>query len=186
MIGQTSIPARVLGAFDVYEWCFIVALAVSGLVVLVATGKFVFDVVRDIRRDRAAEARRVTRELPGLGPFSSTDGGLWEGRVNGLMVFLVTQDQPPGEPEAARLRAVLDVLPQYTQAARSYLKTQDWTKDVAPRGTTGEHLNTLTPYSLELTGESTFVLELADPIDANVIYRVEFRGGEPVECGFDY
>jgi len=175
------------------------------LIPIVLVARVVRAILGERRRARAAEAQRVTHIVPGLGPFSSTDGELWEGEATGLPVTIVTSGHPPDATHAHRVQSILANLPQLVDQARAYLLTQPECTDFPAAAAA------LAAYRVEFSGTSApvagdsqigqhstppsgdspaatvpaFVLELTHAADLDGVYRVEFRSGRPVAWGRD-
>lgn len=103
----------------------LIAVAGLALVPIVMVGRVVFAIIMESREARAAEARRVTRHLPGLGEFSSTDDEFWVGEVSGLQIVLRSRGQPPSAKQADEIRMIIDDLPRLVEKARAYLGSHE-------------------------------------------------------------
>ncbi len=163
------------------NWLFNLGLIVAAVLVLTPLcliAWLVFRMAASGREVRRAEARRVTRNLPGLGEFSTTDDDLWFGEVDDVDVMILSEGQPPTEAQAARVRAILDEFSRLVEEAREYLASHE---DMSLLEGGSELFR---PYGLELWREDAFVIELVHPADFGV-FRVEFQGGEPVGTGYD-
>jgi hypothetical protein len=187
---------------------FILGLVLAAGLVLIPimlVARVVIALLRERRCARAAEARRITHELPGLGAFSSADGELWEGTVASLPVTIMTSGRPPNATHAHHVQSILASLPQLIAQARAYLLAHDEGTDFFRAATAP------TAYRVEIgdlrdpvaddseidrgtapaSGTSpvaavpSFVLELTHPADPDGVYRVAFRSGHPVACGRD-
>ncbi len=164
------------------DWLVIV-LVIVGLIAMlipvVMVGRIVYAIIAGIRDDRHAEARRITKMVPELGEFSTTDNCLWFGYVRGLQVTLDCPGEPPTEAHAKRVRVLLDQLPALVDKAQVYLAAHE---DMS--WLTGDAAG-FEPFGIEPEACSEFVLELIHPSDPDGVYRVEFRDGVPVSSGRD-
>jgi len=164
------------------DWIVTLGLIACGMLALIPIamiGKLVSSMVRESRRIRAAEARRVTAIVPGLGEFSSTDNELWGGQVSGVQVWLRTLGQPPTESQARQVLAILDDFPELVAKSCSYLVLHEdcsWLEGGAAE---------FKPYAIVPENEVSFVLELVHPADLDGVYCVTFRDGEPVDSARD-
>lgn len=149
------------------------------LIPIVMIGRVLIAIITESREARAAEARRVTRSVAGLGDFSSTDNELWLGDVAGLQVSLVTAGGPPTDTQAEQVRAIIADLPRLVDKSRTYLATQE---DCARLG---GRMADFQPYGIEPEDPSSFVLELTHADDVDGVYRVTFRGGQPISYARD-
>jgi hypothetical protein len=152
----------------------LLAVALAVVLPVVVLARVMLLSLLDRRRERAAEGRRVTRALPGLGDFTSTDGQLWFGEVDKLQVSIDTRAGPPGEEEVRRVRALIDDLPRIMGAARAYLAARPDSELEAGQ------LAELRPYELDLQDADEFALGMIIAADDTEVYSVGFRGSEPV------
>lgn len=157
-------------------WVTLGILAIAGLALIpvVLVGRVVLAMITESRKARAAEARRVTRNVPGLGEFSSTDDELWLGEVSGLQVMLTSRGRPPTDAQANQVRAIIADLAGLVAKSRAYLSAHEdctWLEG----GAAG-----FEPAAIEPGDAATFALEMAHPTDVEGVYRVTFRDGEPV------
>jgi hypothetical protein len=155
----------------------LIAVAVLVLIPLVMVGRLVYGIVSGYREYRRAESRKVTRSVPNLGEFSTTDNKLWIGDVRGLQVILESPGQLPTELQASQVLGLLDDLPALMEKAKTYLLEHG---DIS-----GLHGGAFEPYGLEPANSTAFVLELTHSADMDGVYRVEFRDGVPVSSGRD-
>jgi hypothetical protein len=155
----------------------LIAVAALLLIPVVMVGRLVYGIVSGHREYRRAEARKVTRSVPTLGEFSTTDYRVWIGDVRGLQVILESAGHPPTELQASQVRALLDDLLSLMEKAKTYLFEHE---DIS--GLNGVEFE---PFGLEPASSTDFVLELTHPADMDGVYRVEFRDGVPVSSGRD-
>jgi hypothetical protein len=120
---------------------------------------------------------------PVFGAISLTNG-IW-GYVpkTSDVGFLVTVDAPetgPTDRQRDLFQRIRSSLSDFEHRARDFIR---------PRVDESVDATRLSVYSVEIgnddeTARQQFVLELSDE-DADVIHRVIFRAGEPVDYGFD-
>src|SRR5438445_12525190 len=94
---------------------FIVGLLVAAVLVLipiVIIARFVILFVSDVLARRAAETRKVTHAVPGLGQFETYDNETWFGDVKCLHVTLTSPAQPPTQIQPVQLTALVAALPR--------------------------------------------------------------------------
>jgi hypothetical protein len=160
-----------------HEWITVLGLVLTAALVLipvVMVGRVVLAIVRDVRREREAKARKVVHAVPRLGELSSTDGRLWFGEVQGLQVSVISTGRPPDEAQTAQVRAIIAKLPRIVEQGKAYLLVHEdcsWLDGGPDR---------FGPLGIHVEDGADFVLELVHPADVDGVYRVEFREGEPV------
>jgi hypothetical protein len=165
-----------LGGYTIAAW---VLVALFILVPMVLVGRLAIGIFLAWLSHRSDEKRKVTRVVPNLGSFESTNDHLWIGYVNDIQVFLTTQGGLPTQTQADQVRAVLTALPRLSELSRAYLKAHEdcsWLEG----GATG-----FEPESLEFESSSAFVLTFGHPSDDDGSYRVSFESGMPVETARD-
>jgi hypothetical protein len=147
----------------------ILAVVVLILILIPVTmvAYLVVGIAKGVREDRAREAQRVFRVLPGLGEFSTTDGGLWAGEVEGVYVTLKSPEGPPDEGFVAFVRTLLESLPTLTGRVQDFLVAQE---DV--KGWAGD-AHQFEVFGMDCSaGEAAFVLEFVHPKDTDGVHRV--------------
>ena len=147
------------------------------LIPVVIIARFVILFISDMFAHRAAEARKVTHAVPGLGQFDSYDNRIWSGDVEGVRVTLISPAQPPTQIQVDQLKAMLADLPRLVEIGRAYLSEHEdcsWL-------TGGPQL--FEPFGLQIDDASTFFLELTHPADDDGLYTIQFRSGLPVNSG---
>jgi hypothetical protein len=164
---------------DQWAAIFLVVTGILVLIPVVMGGRIAIGILTAWRDHRAEMAREVTCQVPGLGPFTSTDGSLWFGEVQELQITLNTTGEPPTAAEAALVLELLGDLPRLVELGRAYLMVHEdsgWLEEGAER---------FEPYGIEPEDRSTFVLEFVHPADDDGVYRVDFESGVPVNAGRD-
>ncbi|MDB5331495.1 MAG: hypothetical protein JWP03_2646 [Phycisphaerales bacterium] len=132
----------------------------------------VVGVAKGVRKDRARKAQRVFRVLPGLGEFSTTDGDLWTGEVEGVTVTLKSPEGPPDEGFVAFVRTLLESLPIFAGRVQDFLHAQEDLKDWA------DDAHEFEVFGMDFSsGEASFVLGFVHPKDTDGVYRVLCDGG---------
>lgn len=164
------------------EGLVIVGLVVVGglvLVPVVLVARVLLAIIAESRRTHIAEARRVTRTIPGLGTFSTTDNELWFGEVAGLTIRIVSPGEPPTVSHVEHVQSIVRNLRGLTEKSRKYLAAHDDNAALV------HDAARFWPYALEIDDASCFVVELEHPADVDGVYRVYFRNGEPVSAERD-
>jgi hypothetical protein len=137
------------------------------LIPVVMMARLAVGIAKGVKDERARQARRLSRVLPGLGEFSTTDGAIWDGQAGGVHITLDCPDGPPDEGFAAFVRTLLEALPTLTNRTRKFLIAQDDAKgltDVAGQFEVS---------GMECSaGEASFVLQFTHPQDPDGVYRV--------------
>lgn len=155
-------------------------LLLCGVLVLIPVSmlaRIIYDIIVGYREYKRAEQRRVTVSIPGLGDFSSTDNKFWQGVVREMCVCL-DHSGPPSEILAKQVITLLDNLPPWTEKARQYIAEHE---DISWLNGT----QAFTVSGIEPMSDGSFILSLSHPEDPDGDYRVEFRDGQPVNCGRD-
>ena len=166
---------------DWFTGLLLITVVVLVLIPVVMVGRLVVQVASGFRRHRAAEAQRVTRVVPGLGEFSSTDGEIWSGVVQGLEITVRSWQEAPAGAQAEQVRAILGDLPALTDSGKAYLAAHEDLSWLAGGSAAFE------PFGIDIDSEAplSFTLRLIHAADPDAMYWAKFVDGEPVQSGRD-
>ncbi len=156
-----------------------------GLIILIALICFAayqiilmtYGILSGWREHRAAEARRLTVEIPGLGSFTSTDDELWEGTVGDLEVTFTCPGRAPDAREAGAYATAMARLPALETAARQRLVELVDLSRLAG-GVASLHL-----WGIDLSAQGLKEIYFQHPDDYGM-FRVEFRGDVIIDCDY--
>jgi hypothetical protein len=157
----------------------LIVVAILVLVPVVMIGLLVTGIISSGLKSRRAEARKITRVVPGLGDFSTYDNKHWHGEVDGLHISLVSPGLPPTDLQSRQVRTILEGRSRFMEKVKAYLAS-DENISLLPGGSEALEL-----CGFDIEDASRFVFELVHPADEDGIYRVEFKDGEPISSGRD-